>query len=222
MHTGIERRPFKVLRPVRHSTAMVIARYSARIPAVIGGPEVQPGDLLWRALRVAGLCAACAFTFFLLSERNLLKRSGEILPPGPVTAQRVHYAAQTAAAADAKALTNVMEAPAFAVPEDRKLKVTEFALSVSREFQNLGDIQVRLMGLNSGSGSYDITVRTNEREFYRQDVKVNEHLALAKNPRNSAEIVVAAISQNRVFGYLSEPYRNGIRAHGRRHRRSRT
>jgi hypothetical protein len=217
MNTGIERRPFKVLRPVKHSTAMVIARYSARIPAVIGGPEAQSGDLLWRALRVAGLCAACAFTFFLLSERNLLKRSGEVLPPAPVTAQRVHYGAQTVAPADAKALATVMEAPAFALPDGKNLKVTEFALSVSREFQDLGDIQVRLMALNSASGSYDITVRTNEREFYRQDVKVNEHLALAKNPRNSAEIVVAAIAQNRVFGYLSEP-----RRHSRRHRRSHT
>jgi len=217
MNTGIERRPFKVLRPVKHSTAMVLARYSARLPAVIGGPAAEPGDLLWRALRVAGMCAACAFTFFLISERNLLKRSGEILPPAPVTAQRVNYTAQTVAP-DAKAFATIMEAPAFAVPEGKNLKVTEFALPVSREFQDLGAIQVRLLGLNSASGSYDITVRTNEREFYRQDVKVNEHIVLAKNPRNSPEIVVAAIAQNRVFGYLSEPHRG----HGRRHRHSRT
>jgi hypothetical protein len=228
MNTGMERRPFKVLRPDKQSTAMVIARYSGRVPAVIGGPEPpEPDDLLWKALRVAGVCAACAFTFFLLSERNLLRRSGEIASSAPITTQRVRYSGTNlpnapALSADAKSLSLATESPSIPLPDDKSLKVTEFALSVSPEFQDLDGVQLRLMGLNPTTNTYDITVRTRGREFYRQDAKVNEHIALSKRSKNGGELVVGAISENRVFGYLSEPHGIAGHAHPRHHRHNRS
>jgi hypothetical protein len=94
--------------------------------------------------------------------------------------------------------------------------VTEFNLSVTPEFQSVGDVELRLMAVNTAARTYDITVRTNQREFYRQDVKLAEHVPLLKNAALGPELVVGAISENRVFGYLTEPQRRGHRRHHRR------
>ena len=83
MNAGPERRPFKVLTPPERSSAMVIARYSNRqqraMRAGAAQTEDASPDLLWKALRVGSVCAACAFAFFFLSQRNLFERVGETL-----------------------------------------------------------------------------------------------------------------------------------------------
>lgn len=223
MNVGMERRPFKLLTPPERSTAMVIARYSNRQLALRppATAQVERPDLLWKAIWVACLFAACAFTFFFMSQRNLFQRSGETLGPLPDSIQRLHFtppvsAAQAALPPDAKALSVAMAPPTFALPDAKNLAVTEFNLSVTPEFQSVGDVDLKLMGVNAATNTYDIIVRTSQREFYRQDVKLEEHLPLAKNAALGSELVVGAISQDRVFGYLSEPQRRGRRRHHRR------
>jgi hypothetical protein len=223
MNTGIERRPFKVLRPLKHSTAMVIARYANREARVMLPAPVEPGDLLWKALLVAGLCAACAFSFFLLSERHLIQRSGQTVGSLPYSIERVRLERSRSAArgTDDKTVLAPTEMPGAETPGlapmvDKRLKVTRFALEVSPEFQDLDGVELRLVGVNAAANTYDITVRTRQREFYRQDVRLDEHVPLAKDPARGPELVVARIGQDRVFGYLSEQMRNGRRRHRRR------
>ena len=102
------------------------------------------------------------------------------------------------------------------MPEADNMLVTEFNLSVTPGFQNVGGIELRLNSVNTAARTYDITVRTNDREFYRQDVKLAEHIPLVKNAVAGPELVVGAVAQDRVFGYLSEPLRRGHRRHRRR------
>jgi hypothetical protein len=220
MNTGIERRPFKVLKPLKHSTAMVIARYTNREVAVIAPAQAEPGDIVWRALRVGGLCAACAFAFFVLSERHLFERSGETAGSIPNSSQRVQLAAPrvVAAAADSSPVSTPTAPRAFAPPADKRLKITEFALEVSPEFQDLDGVELRLTGANAAAHTYDITVRTREREFYRQDVGLAEHVPLLKNALHGPELVVGEIGRDRVLGYLSEPLHHGHRRHHRRNK----
>jgi hypothetical protein len=105
----------------------------------------------------------------------------------------------------------------FALPQSPNLTVTEFNLSVNPEFQSVANVDVRLGSVNVSANTYDVTIRTPHREFYRQDVKLAEHIPLSRNQaEDGPELVVGAISQNRVFGYVSEPRHRG---HRRRHRR---
>ena len=202
---------------------MVIARYANREVAVIARAPVQPNDLMWRAIRVGTACAACAFAFFVLSERNLFQRSGQISGPLPASIQRVQFGNKLAASAettvspaDAKMLS-VPEPRSFALPTDKNVRVTEFALPVTQEFQDLGGIQLRLAAVNTTTNTYDITVRTRRREFYRQDVKLDEHVSLARNAGSGPELVVGEITPSGVSGYLSEPQQNASKVvYGRR------
>jgi hypothetical protein len=217
MNTGTERRPFKVLTPPEHSTAMVIARYANRELAVTTRASDEPGDLLWKALRVGSVCAACAFAFFVLSERHLFERSGSKAGPLPDSIQRVRLDTPRpiAPVADGKTVTAAAPPESLALPADRGFKITEFALEVSPEFQDLDGVQLRLTGVNTAANTYDITVRTKAREFYRQDVKLEEHLPLLKNSPHGPELVVGEIGHDRVLGYLSEPVRRWRRRHHR-------
>jgi hypothetical protein len=235
MNTGIERRPFKVLRPAKHSTSMVIARYANRgtvgnSAAAAREPQLQ-GDLLWKALRLGSLCAACAFAFFVLSERNLFHRIGPALGSLPDSIQRVRLnntpsgapikgaapASAPEAVADAKSVSTGPVAANLDIPTGKNLKVTEFDLLVNPDFQDLDGVQIRLTGVNTKANTYDIAVRTKDREFYRQDVKLQEHVQLERNLPNGPEIVVSSIADDRVFGYLSAP--QGTHRHRRHHRR---
>jgi hypothetical protein len=218
MNTGIDRRPFKLLKPPEQSTAMVLARYANREPAVIAPARVEPTDILWRALRVGSLCAACAFAFLVLSERHLFQRSGQTVGSLPDSIQRVRMdTRRSAAQAAARNTVSVAVAPRrLAPPTDKGLKVTEFGLEVSPEFQELDGVELRLTGVNAAANTYDITVRTRDREFYRQDVRLEEHVPLEKNSLHGPELVVGEIGHDRVFGYLSEPLRHGRRRHHRR------
>jgi hypothetical protein len=210
MNTGIERRPFKVLRPLKHSTAMVIARYANREARVMLPAPVEPGDLLWKALLVAGLCAACAFSFFLLSERHLIQRSGQTVGSLPYSIERVRLERSRSAArgTDDKTVLAPTEMPGAETPG--------LAPMVDKRLKDLDGVELRLVGVNAAANTYDITVRTRQREFYRQDVRLDEHVPLAKDPARGPELVVARIGQDRVFGYLSEQMRNGRRRHRRR------
>jgi hypothetical protein len=118
--------------------------------------------------------------------------------------------------ADGKTVSMATPPPGFVPPVDKRLKITEFALEVSPEFQELDGVQLRLTGVNTAANTFDITVRTSEREFYRQDVKLEEHVPLAKNSPHGPELVVGEIGHDRVFGYLSEPLRRGHRRHHHR------
>jgi len=216
MNTGIERRPFKVLRPLKHSTAMVIARYANREAAVLTPAPLENNNLLWKALRVASLFAACAFAFLVLRERHVFERSGYTLGKLPDSIQRVPFGAKpispppAAPVADGKTLSEIV------LPETDEQNVTKFSLPLTPEFQEVGDVRLRLAGVNATAGSYDITVKTRAREFYRQDVKINEHVPLLKNSPHGPELVVAAVEPNRVVGYLSEPLHHSRRRHHRR------
>jgi hypothetical protein len=233
MNAGMERRPFKVLTPPERSTAMVIARYTNRQPAFRAPARAQDPspDLLWKAVRLGCMCAACAFAFFFVSQRNLFERNGETLGPAPESIQRLHFEgtppqpntptpqpAEAMPQADGKSISpsESMGPQGFSVPEARNLAITEFNLSVTPEFQSVASVELRLTGVNASANTYDIFVKTNQREFYRQDVKLNEHIPLAKYSAHGPELVVGAISQNRVFGYLSEPQHRGHRRHHRR------
>jgi hypothetical protein len=220
MNTGIERRPFKVLKPLKHSTAMVIARYANREAGVIAPAHVEPGDIVWRALRVGGVCAACAFAFFVLSERHLFERSGETAGSVPGASQRLQFTAPRAVAptGDSKTVSMPTAPQMLAPPADKRLKITEFALEVSPEFQDLDGVELRLTGVNAAAHTYDITVRTREREFYRQDVGLAEHVPLLKKALHGPELVVGEIGRDRVSGYLSEPLHRGHRRHHRRNK----
>ncbi len=224
LNPGSERRPFKVLTPPERSTALVIARYSKR-PRRQLLVQVPQQELTWKAIRVGALCAACAFAFFCFSQRNSFLRSGESLGAIPDSVQRLRFApasnasaatpvtdADTANHEDAKSVTS----QSFAPPDSANLAVTEFNLSVTPDFQSVGHVDLRLNGVNPTTNTYDITVRTPQREFYRQDVKLAEHLSLSKNDQDGPELVVGAISENRVFGYISEPRHRGHRRHRRR------
>jgi len=196
---------------------MVIARYSNRPRPKVTAHDPSP-DMLWKAIRVGALCAVCAFAFFSMSQRNWFQRAGDTLGPLPNSIQRLHFVAPNAPSAipaatprdDAKTVSPTISAPqTFALPDSPKLTVTEFNLSITPEFQSVGHVQLRLTAVNPSVNTYDIKVKTSQREFYRQDVKLAEHLLLSRNETEGPELVVGAISENRVFGYVSEPRHRG-------------
>lgn len=92
MTSATKRRPAKITRHLRHSTHMVLARY-ANFPEAIRartGQNVDPRQLFWKGIGVVLLCAACVFSFFLVSNRHLFRREGpSTLPNGQ--AQRMHF-----------------------------------------------------------------------------------------------------------------------------------
>ena len=196
---------------------MVIARYANREAAVVARAHDEPSDLVWKALRVGSLCAACAFAFFVLSERHLFERSGDKIGPLTESIQRVRLDTPRSRAplADGKTVSTATAPEGFVPPADKKLKITEFALEVSPEFQDLDGVELRLTGVNAAANTFDITVRTRDREFYRQDVKLEEHVPLVKNSLHGPELVVGEIGHDRVAGYLSEPLHRGHRRHRR-------
>jgi hypothetical protein len=197
---------------------MVIARYTNREVAAIPAARPESNELFWKALRVASVFAACAFAFLVMSERHLFERSGGTLGALPDSIERVPFGNKRSAApppTDGKTLSPAIPPPMSDLPEARNESVTQFSLPVTPEFQEVGGVQLRLAGVNALARTYDITVKTKAREFYRQDVKIDEHVPLAKNSPHGPELVVAAVEQNRVIGYLSEPLRRGRHRHHR-------
>ena len=108
--------------------------------------------------------------------------------------------------------------PRLTLPEGRDRKVTEFILAESSNFQNLGAVKLKLTAVDAQRGSYNLSVRSRGRQFTRTNVKLNEAVRLAGAKRTAPEIVVGAIVQNRVWGYLSEPKAKTHSAHRRRKR----
>jgi hypothetical protein len=209
---------------------MVIARYANRQPLVTEREPVRTKDLAWKAVRVGSFWAVCAFAFLTISERNLIERVQALNPdPQPQSIEGGRMT-RTTQLLDAKAFSPAVAAAAAAKPSiplpspDKNTKVTEFSLGVSPEFRDLNGVKLRLTGLNAGAHTYDIRVRTKAREFYRQDVKLDEHVSLAKDFGTGAELVVAAIRKGQVFGYLTEPQHttppSRTRVHHRHRRRA--
>jgi hypothetical protein len=159
-----------------------------------------------KALALASLCAGLAFFYFAMRERK-------IAPVVP--AARAAIAAPKETAVDPPASVRHLS-----LPERRDRKVTEFILAESSDFQNLGPVKLRLTAVNAQRGSYNLCVRTGGRQFARTNVKLDEAVRLADGRRNAPEIVVGAIVQNRVWGYLSEPKAKAQSGHRRRKRRT--
>jgi hypothetical protein len=187
-----------------HSAPMVLVRYP-------GESTFASATILKRltiqALVLAGLCAAVAFFFFAIRERK-------ITPAVP--AARAPIAIPKAIA------TTTAPAPHVSVPERRDRKVTEFILTESPDFQSLGPVKLRLTAVNAQTGSYNLSVRSRGRQFSRTNVKLDQAVKLADGKRAPSEIVVGAIVQNRVWGYLSEPKvtpKAGPPSKHRRHKR---
>jgi hypothetical protein len=234
LNPGPERRPFRVLTPPERSSALVIARYSNRPRQRALKAPVTQQQLTWRAIRVGAFWAAFAFAFFCFSQRNSFVRSGEGLGALPDSVQRLRFGSGPPASAhapqsinlpqplpdavpaDAKSIDGHSDPPTFALPDPTNLTVTEFNLSVTPGFQTVGHVDLRINSVNASANTYDITIRTPTREFYRQDVKLSEHIPLSKTESDGPELVVGAISQNRVFGYIAEPRHRNHRHHRRR------
>ncbi len=222
-NTGTGRRPFKVLTPPERSTAMVLARYSNRQKThAAKNAELAARELMWKAILLGTACAAFAFGFFLLSQRNWLLQSGQMVGALPNSVQRVQFATPRTAPApagdadtpDARTAGPTVRADGFTIPTDESASITEFDLPVTGDFQTVGSVKLRLMGANPMAKTYDISVKTPQREFYRQDVKLAEHILLGRSDK-SGELVVGEISPSSVHGYVSEPR---YRGHHRRRR----
>jgi hypothetical protein len=195
---------------------MVIARYAHREATVMPSARIENDGLLWKALRVASLFAACAFAFLVLRERHLFERSGYTLGALPDSIQRVPFGGKPAVTPPVAPLEDGKAVSQIELPEAANLTVTKFSLPLTPEFQEVGNVELRLAGVNVAAHTYDITVRTRAREFYRQDIKVDEHVPLLRNAQHGPELVVAAVEPNRVIGYVSEPVHRGRHRHRRR------
>jgi len=201
MTSAIPAVPSGLPEDLYHSAPMVLVRYP-------GDPIFASATILKRltikALALASLCAAIAFFFFAIRERKIAPAVPAV--PAPIA---VPKATTTAPAPP----------PRLALPEQRDRKVTEFILAESSDFQNLGPVKLRLTGVNAQHGSYNLAVRTRGRQFSRTNVKLDEAVKLADGKRVAPEIVVGAIVQNRVWGYLSEPKGTPAAKHRRRRHR---
>jgi hypothetical protein len=184
-----------------HSAPMVLVRYPGEVTFASATILKR---LTIKALALGGLCAAVAFFFFAIRERKTTPA---------VRAARAPVAVPRATTA----------APAHvSLPERGDRKVTEFILAESPNFQSLGPVKLKLTGVDAESGSYNLSVRSRGRQFSRKNVKLDQAVKLADGKRAAPEIVVGAIVQNRVWGYLSEPkvtQKAGPPAKQRRHRR---
>jgi hypothetical protein len=183
---------------------MVLVRYPGE-PA-FPSTRIRKG-LTVKALTLATLCAALAFFCFAIRERKMA-----LVVPAAHAAIAVPK--ETAAAPPLR----------LALPESPDRKVTEFFLTESGDFQNLGPVKLKLTAVDAERGSYNLSVRSRGRQFTRTNVKLNEAVRLAGAKRTAPEIVVGAIVQNRVWGYLSEPKgepkAKAHAAHRRRKRRA--
>ena len=200
MTSAIPAVPSGLPEDLYHSAPMVLVRY----PGESGFASATIlKRLTIKALALASLCAAIAFFFFAIRERK-------IAPAVP--AARAPIAVPKAAA--------TAPPPRLSLPERRDRKVTEFILAESSDFQSLGPVKLRLTGVNAKSGSYNLSVRMRGRQFTRTNVKLDEAVKLANGKRTASEVVVGAIVQNRVWGYLSEPKGTPQSKHRRRRHRS--
>jgi hypothetical protein len=202
MTSAIPAVPSGLPEDLYHSAPMVLVRYPGE-PA-FASATIRKG-LTVKALALASLCAALAFFYFAIREQK-------IAPAVPAARATIAAPKQTEAVAAMPRRLPLPNGP------DRK--VTEFILAESGEFQNLGPIKVKLTAVDAQRGSYNLSVRIRGRQFTRTNVKLNEAVRLAGGKWTSPEIVVGAIVQNRVWGYVSEPKANTPSAHRRRKRRS--
>lgn len=200
MTSAIPAVPSGLPEDLYHSAPMILVRYPGE-PA-LASATIRKG-LMAKALALASLCAALAFSYFAIREQK-------IAPAVP---------AAHAAIAAPKPTEAVAAIPRhLPLPEGRDRKVTEFFLAESGDFQNLGPIKLKLTAVDAQTGSYNLAVRSRGRQFTWTHVKLNEAVKLAGAKRTAPEIVVGAITQNRVWGYLSEPKAKTHSAHRRRKR----
>jgi hypothetical protein len=188
-----------------HSAPMVLVRYPGE--TAFASARIRR-RLTLKAIMLASVCAALAFFFSALRERKQAPAAPAAL--APVAAKREIAGA------------GPIPTPAprhFALPERPDRKITEFILAASPEFQSLGPVKLKLAGVDARRGSYNLSVRMRGRQFTRTNVKVDQAVKLGNGKKAAPEIVVGAIVQNRVWGYLSEPKSKVQSSHRRRRRR---
>ena len=166
---------------------MVLVRYPYR--SSFGSAALRK-ELIIKALVLASLCAAVAFVLSAMHERKLAPAAAAAHAP-VVTPPKIEIVEPTP--------------QHLSVPERPDRKITEFMLSSSPEFQNLGPIKLRLTGVDEGNGSYNLAARFRGRQYTRTNVKLDQTVKLGEGRKAGPEIVVGAIVQNRAWGYLSEP-----------------
>jgi hypothetical protein len=206
MTSAIPAVPSGLPEDLYHSAPMVLVRYPG--PPAFPSTRIRKG-LTVKALTLAALCAALAFFCFAIRERKMAL----VVP-----------AAHAPIAVPKETAVVAAPPPRLALPESRDRKVTEFFLAESGDFQNMGPVKLKLTAVDARRGSYNLSVRSRGRQFTRTNVKLNETVRLAGAKRTAPEIVVGAIVQNRVWGYLSEPKgelkAKAHAAHRRRKRRA--
>jgi hypothetical protein len=203
MTSAIPAVPSGLPEDLYHSAPMVLVRYPGE--PVVRFTRIRK-ELTVKALALAGLCAGLAFFCFVIRERKMARAVPAAHAPIAVPKETEPVAAAPP--------------PRLVLPEARDRKVTEFFLTESGDFQNLGPVKLKLTAVDAQRGSYNLSVRSRGRQFTRTNVKLNEAVRLAGGKQTAPEIVVGAIVQNRVWGYLSEPKAKAHAAHQRRKRRS--
>jgi hypothetical protein len=185
-----------------YSAPIVLVRYPGE--STLASATIRK-RLTVQALLLATVCAALAFFFLAIRERKLT-------PAVP--------AARTPVAARREATAVPEPAPRLlSLPKRPNRKLTEFLLAESSDFQSLGRIRVKVTGVDVQRGSYNLAVRARGRQFTRTGVKLNQAVKLVDGRKAAPEIVVGAILQNRVWGYLSEPKAKPPAGHQRRRHR---
>jgi hypothetical protein len=184
-----------------HSAPMLLVRYTGE--TAFASERIRNG-LAIKALALASVCAALAFFFLAIRERKLA-------PAAP--------AVQTPIAAPKQVAIPESAPQRLSLPERRDRKITEFMLAASSEFQSLGPVKLRLTGVDTERGSYNLAVRFRGRQFTRTNVKLDQAVKLGNGRKTAPEIVVGAIVQNRVWGYLSEPKAKAQSSSHRRQKR---
>ena len=144
-------------------------------------------------LSAAGVFIAAALLVLWLNWRHENFR-----PLGP------HKVESLAKAADAKRQGVLHEDLKISVPERGGQTITEFILAESTGFQRLGRIQMRLDNVDGKRGAFDLSVKMRGHQFDKKHVELNQPIKIAMARYPDSVIVVKAIVDDRVYGYLSE------------------
>jgi hypothetical protein len=170
--------------------------YSAKLLRNVWHAHSLPS--VGRAFGLAIVCACAAFSYFWVNQSIRYRRSTADTPSATVLAEASQ---QQPTATKAKMGKNAPTV-AVVVPKGRNAHETEFTLAESNELQRMGPISIRLRAVHPANSSYDVTLRINQgHEWNKVNVKVNEPIPLLRG-RHSNQLVVYAIFQNHVSGYI--------------------
>lgn len=82
----------------------------------------------------------------------------------------------------------------------------QFTLSLSKEFQTVGPVQVELRKVNERRGYFDLSLMVEDRQLDKKHVNLDEPVWINLSDRQQpAELVVTRIDKNQVQGYVRAP-----------------